>query len=191
MEAKIKKCIIKEIKKIDCGSNNLQVCCDSIVDFPAISALEILQGQGVHRYKFDLYNCADRKEELSKELIGKIVSVCVYTFYVSELTNKGTKARIYEYEDETNFGVTSTMTYAVPCADDFKPKRTDYMIVKDKLKGDLEDRNGAEIIEPEEDANSSIKGVHGYVEVDGIIIKVRSIEDLRHIVENYEQFIPF
>lgn len=43
MEAKIKKCIIKEIKDAEWGNDDLQVICESIIDIANMSALEILQ----------------------------------------------------------------------------------------------------------------------------------------------------
>lgn len=187
MLAIIKKCVVKEIKRLDCGSNKLKVVCESIIDLANMSALEILQSKGILQYSFYLSNCVDRIDELSKAMIGKPVSVCVYEFEVSELTDKGTKARIYDCEDEVD--ITSTLTYAVPCADDFNPSQSDYITAREKLKADLENRMGFEIIEKEEKTDE--KGITGYLVIDGTVVNVNSVEDLKHIVKGNEQFAPF
>lgn len=189
MEAKIKKCIIKEIKDAEWGDDDLQVICESIIDIANMSALEILQSQGVHKYEMELHNCADNKNELSEALVGKTVSVCEYVFDVSELTDKGTKARIYDCEGE--IGVSSSLTLSVPCADDFEPTESDFLKVKEILKTDLEDENGFKLIENEKHEDTVPKGPTGYLEIDGDIVKVNSIFDLKHIVEGHENFMPF
>ena len=188
MLATIKKCVVKEIKRLDCGSKKLEVVCESIIDIASMSVLEILQGKGILQYSFYLSNCADRIDELSKAIIGKPVSVCVYEFEVSELTDKGTKARIYDSHDDMT-DITSTLTYAVPCADDFKPSQSDYITAREKLKADLENRMGFEIIEKEEKTDE--KGINGYLVIDGTVVNVNSIEDLKHIVKGHEEFAPF
>lgn len=189
MLATIKKCVIKEIKRLDCGSNKLEVICESIIDLANMSALEILQSKGIIQYTFYLSNCVDRFDELSKAIVGKPVSVCVYEFEVSELTDKGTRARIYEYGDMDLVDITSTLTYAVPCADDFNPSQSDYITAREKLKTDLENRMGCEIVEKKEKTEE--KGINGYLVIDGTVVNVNSIEDLKHIVNGHEQFAPF
>lgn len=173
MEATIKKCIIKEIKEAEWRDKDLQVIGESIIDTANMSALEILQSKGVQNFEFEMYNCADMIDELSEMLVGKIVSVCEYKFDVSELTDKGTKARVYDCEGE--IGVFPFLTLTVPCADDFEPSRSDYMMVEEILKTKLEVDDCYKLIK-KEDADTGV--ISGYVEVDGTIIKVKSIEDL-------------
>lgn len=189
MLATIKKCVVKEIKKLDCGSGRLEVVCESVIDISSMSVLEILQSKGCIQYSFYLYNCADKVDELSELIIGKPVSVCVYEFTVSELTDKGTKAIIYAGEDLED--VTSILTYAVPCVDDFNPSQENYITAREKLKADIENKMGLEIIEDEKKEDDEPKGIGGFVVVDGTIVKVKSVEDLKHIVQGHEEFAPF
>ena len=50
---------------------------------------------------------------------------------------------------------------------------------------------GLEIIEDEKKEDDEPKGIGGFVVVDGTIVKVKSVEDLKHIVQGHEEFAPF
>ena len=93
-----------------------------------MSASEIIQSGGIQKYVFYLRNCIDKIKELSEKLCDKIIYVCVYKFEVYELTQAGTEVKVLS--DGKEIGTYTTLTYVIPCKEDFIANKCDYTAAK-------------------------------------------------------------
>lgn len=182
MKAVITKCRIIEIVRSEDEKSNVKVICETIKDFTNMSASEIIQSGGIQKYVFYLRNCIDKIKELSEKLCNKIIYVCVYKFEVYELTQAGTEVKVLS--DGKEIGTYTTLTYVIPCKENFIANKCDYTAAKKALAIQLEKRvnNGSYKIVDNKRKDIIKNTIKGYIELNGEIKKVTTIDDLKQII---------
>lgn len=135
METKVVKVVVKSVENVaDESINSLQINCESVTDFANMSVTDILASGGVRKYVFFLRNCKDKKDILEKALINKETFVCVYTIPVCTLCDA---TSVNVIDDGEVIGTYTSLTYSVPCKDDFVPSEKDCDNVVEQLKAQV------------------------------------------------------